>query len=97
MTTKLTEEEINRPQWIFDQIVYDSPYAFYLLQWIDYHKVPGRNRLKMPHEIKLKDGSEHIKCWPNANSWRCSTGKFNDDDVEFIRLSSVHPLDDDRE
>jgi len=95
--TELTERDIDRPQWIFDQIVYDSPYAFYLTQWIDYHNVAKTWRLKMPHEIKLKDGSEHIKCWPNANSWHCSTGRFEDDDVEFIKLANVHPMDDDRD
>ena len=72
------------PRDIFDEIIRnDSPYAFYLFQWIPYQTEAKRWRLKMLHDVKTFDGREAFGIWPNGNS----CGPFKDDEVEFIRLS----------
>lgn len=41
-------------------------------------------RIKMFHDIKLKDGTIIENCWPNADEWNC---QYHDDEVSEIRIS----------
>jgi len=82
--TELTEEEIAYPRYVFGELINnDSPYAFYLFQWVPYQTDAKRWRLKMLHDVKTFDGREALGIWPNGNS----CGPFKDDEVEFIRIS----------
>ena len=66
----------------------DNPYAAYLFHWVDYHAELHTYRLKMPHDIRLKNGKEYMTCHPNADSWNCPDGKvFKDRQVTHVRLS----------
>lgn len=83
--TELTDEQLEYPRDVFyDLIESNSPYAFYIFQWVPYHHDDVKKwRLKMLHDVKTFDGREAFNIWPNANS----CGQFNDDEVEFIRIS----------
>ena len=66
----------------------NSPYAFYILQWVPYQKIKDeitaqKWRLKMTHEVKHFDGRVKQCPWPNGSHM----GPFHDDEVEFIRIS----------
>jgi len=64
-------------------ITENSPYAFYLFQWVPYQTEAKRWRLKLNHDVKAFDGREEFGIWPNGS--RC--GSIKDSDVEFIRIS----------
>lgn len=82
-------ERIEYPRDIFSELIRgNSPYAFYLFQWVPYQKDAARWRLKMNHDVKTFDGREAHGIWPNANS----CGPFKDDEVEFIRISRTQAL-----
>ena len=84
------EIDTEYPRDIFHAILNDnSPYAFYILQWVPYQDVKEqfsakRWRLKMQHDVKTFDGREAFGIWPNGSS----CGPFKDEEVEFIRISS---------
>lgn len=61
----------------------NSPYAFYLFQWVPYQTEANRYRLKLQHDVKTFDGREAFGIWPNGES----CGPFKDHEVEFIRIS----------
>ena len=66
----------------------NSPYAFYVFQWVPYQLVKDeitaqKWRLKMIHDVKGFDGRVQKGVWPNGNS----VGVFKDDEVESIRIS----------
>lgn len=83
----LSKNEIDYPRDSFGQIISgNSPYAFYLFQWVDYRKDAMRYRLKLMHDVKLFDGTVVENCYPNGNSFHGKI-RVNDDDVEFIRIS----------
>lgn len=72
------------PVDIFNEIIEsNSPYAFYLFQWVPYQKDAMKWRLKMMHDVKTFDGRIEYSVWPNGQ--HC--GSFHDDEVEFIRIS----------
>lgn len=53
----LTKEEVDYPRDVFmDIISNNSPYAFYLFQWVPYQTEAKRWRLKMLHDVKTFDG-----------------------------------------
>lgn len=80
----MSDLDINYPRDIFIEIITgNSPYAFYLFQWVPYHTDAKKWRLKMCHDVKTFDGREAFSIWPNGNS----CGPFKDEEVEFIRLS----------
>lgn len=80
----LTKEDTDYPRDIFDALLLNnSPYAFYLFQWVPYQTEARRYRLKMCHDAKTFDGREVLGVWPNGNSF----GPFKDHEVEFIRIS----------
>ena len=83
--TTLTDDEINYPNHVFwDLISGNSPYAFYLFQWVSYHSDDCKEwRLKMNHDVKSFDGRVEYNVWPNGS--HC--GSFKDSEVEFIRIS----------
>lgn len=82
--SKLSKEDIDYPRDIFNEIILgDSPYAFYLFQWVPYQTDAKRYRLKMNHDVKHFDGRIEYNVWPNGS--HCGT--FRDDEVEFIRIS----------
>ena len=82
--TELTKEEIEYPRDVFAQLIEgNSPYAFYLFQWVPYQKDANKWRLKMLHDVKAFDGREEFGIWPNGS--HC--GSIHDDDIEFIRIS----------
>ncbi len=82
--TKLTEDELACPSNAFsDIIVSNSPYAFYLFQWVPYQTEAKQWRLKMNHDVKHFDGRIEYSVWPNG--FHC--GSFKDEEVEFIRIS----------
>ena len=82
--SELDKKEIEYPRSTFlDLIDHNSPYAFYLFQWVPYQTDAKRWRLKMDHDVKGFDGTVQMGVWPNGN--HC--GRFHDDDVEFIRIS----------
>lgn len=78
------------PVDIFHRLLTEnSPYAFYLLQWVPYQEIKGELtaqtwRLKMKHDVKTFDGREALGIWPNGSS----CGPFKDSEVEFIRISA---------
>ena len=78
------------PVDIFNRLLTEnSPYAFYLLQWVPYQEKKGELtaqtwRLKMQHDAKTFDGREALGIWPNGSS----CGPFKDSEVEFIRISA---------
>ena len=84
------EFEWDYPRDIFHKILReDSPYAFYLLQWVPYQIIKDeitaqKWRLKMSHDVKHFDGRIEYGVWPNAT--KC--GSFDDSEVEFIRISA---------
>lgn len=86
---KLIEADWIYPDEIFKHLLMEnSPYAFYILQWIPYQDVKDqfsakRWRLKMQHDVKTFDGREAFGVWPNGSS----CGPFKDHEVEFIRIS----------
>lgn len=82
--TELTKDQIDYPRDIFHELISgNSPYAFYLFQWVPYQIEAKKWRLKMRHDVKTFDGREAFGIWPNGNS----CGPFKDDEVEFIRIS----------
>ena len=82
--TELSTDEIAYPRHVFGELISNnSPYAFYLFQWVPYQTDARRWRLKMLHDVKTFDGQEAFGIWPNGSS----CGPFKDDDVEFIRIS----------
>ncbi len=86
MREKLSESDVAYPRDVFmDLILNDSPYAFYLFQWVPYQPEDEAHhwRLKMEHDVKHFDGRIEYNVWPNGRS----CGSFSDDEVEFIRIS----------
>lgn len=82
--SNLTPEEIAYPvDVILDLILNNSPYAFYLFQWVPYQTEAKRHRLKLLHDVKTFDGQEAHGIWPNGSTM----GPFKDTEVEFIRIS----------
>jgi len=80
----LSQDDIDYPRDVFAQLIYsNSPYAFYLFQWVPYQTDAKKWRLKMSHDVKTFDGREAFGIWPNGD--HC--GPFRDDEVEFIRIS----------
>lgn len=80
----LAREEIDYPRDLFSELIDgNSPYAFYLFQWVPYQTDAQRWRLKMKHDVRTFDGREAFGIWPNGSS----CGPFKDDEVEFIRIS----------
>lgn len=81
---KLDQEQINYPRDLFSALIDgNSPYAFYLFQWVPYQTEAKRWRLKMCHDVRTFDGREAFGIWPNGS--HC--GPFKDEEVEFIRIS----------
>ena len=81
---KLHEEDLQYPRDLFNELIIgNSPYAFYLFQWIPYQTEAKKWRLKMCHDVKTFDGREAFNIWPNGDS----CGPFKDSEVEFIRIS----------
>lgn len=80
----LPEEEAAYPRDAFQSIIsLNSPYTFYLFQWVPYQTEARQRRVKMMHDVKAFDGREEFGIWPNGS--HCGTIK--DEDVEFIRIS----------
>jgi len=80
----LEKDDIDYPRDIFNALIAEnSPYAFYLFQWVPYHTDAKRWRLKMCHDVRTFDGREAHGIWPNGHS----CGPFHDAEVEFIRIS----------
>ncbi len=78
------QEDIDYPVEFFNALILgNSPYAFYLFQWVPYQTEAKKWRLKMCHDVKTFDGREAFGIWPNGSS----CGPFKDDEVEFIRIS----------
>lgn len=81
---ELTREEVEYPRDLFSALIDgNSPYAFYLFQWVPYQTDARRWRLKMLHDVRTFDGREALGIWPNGSS----CGPFKDEEVEFIRIS----------
>ncbi len=81
---EISQEEIDYPRDLFNAVIGgNSPYAFYLFQWVPYQTEAKKWRLKMHHDVKTFDGREAFNIWPNADS----CGPFKDHEVEFIRIS----------
>ena len=81
---ELKKEDIDYPRDVFNSLILgNSPYAFYLFQWVPYQTDAKKWRLKMCHDVKTFDGREAFGIWPNGSS----CGPFKDDEVEFIRIS----------
>jgi hypothetical protein len=81
-------DDIGYPRDVFAQILIgNSPYAFYLFQWVPYQLDARRYRLKLAHDVRTFDGREALGIWPNANK----LGPFEDSEVEFIRISRQQP------
>jgi len=82
----MTKDDIAYPRDIFEQIIAEnSPYAFYLFQWVPYQTEAKKWRLKMCHDVRTFDGREAMSIWPNGSS----CGPFKDHEVEFIRISKT--------
>lgn len=82
--TQYEQEDIDYPVEFFNALILgNSPYAFYLFQWVPYQTEAKKWRLKMCHDVKTFDGREAFGIWPNGSS----CGPFKDDEVEFIRIS----------
>lgn len=80
----LTDDHIGYPREVFNDIITgNSPYAFYLFQWVPYQTDARRWRLKMSHDVMHKDGRVEYEVWPNGSH----VGTFKDDEVAYIRLS----------
>ncbi len=80
----MSPDDINYPRDVFNELIDgNSPYAFYLFQWVPYQTDARRWRLKMLHDVRTFDGREAMGIWPNGSS----CGPFKDDEVEFIRIS----------
>ena len=78
------KEDVEYPRDLFDALISgNSPYAFYLFQWVPYQTDARRWRLKMKHDAKTFDGREAFGVWPNGSH----VGPFLDSEVEFIRIS----------
>jgi hypothetical protein len=78
------KDRIAYPRDMFNALIAgNSPYAFYIFQWVPYQADAQRWRLKMLHDVRTFDGREAMGIWPNANN----CGPFKDDEVEFIRIS----------
>lgn len=77
-----------------EEMLKDQDFKPYITQWIDY-QANHQNRLKMHHDLRLKDGTELKRYRPNANSWYkmspedIGPAHVNDNDVAFIRLSET--------
>lgn len=68
----LSEEEAAYPRDAFQSIIsLNSPYAFYLFQWVPYQTEARRRRVKMMHDVKAFDGREEFGIWPNGS--HCGT------------------------
>lgn len=86
----MNELDWQYPRDIFEKLLQEnSPYAFYILQWVPYQSIKDQItaqkwRLKMLHDVKTFDGREAFGIWPNGSS----CGPFKDDEVEFIRIST---------
>ena len=81
---ELSQEDVDYPSGVFGELIYkNSPYAFYLFQWVPYQTDAKKWRLKLSHDVKGFNGKEEYCIWPNGS--HC--GSFKDEDVEFIRLS----------
>ena len=81
---ELTRDEVEYPRDLFSALIDgNSPYAFYLFQWVPYQTDARRWRLKMLHDVRTFDGREAFGIWPNGSS----CGPFKDEEVEFIRIS----------
>lgn len=84
MSDALTKIQTDYPRDIFNDLISnDSPYAFYLFQWVPYQTDAHKYRLKMTHDAKNFAGEIEMNIWPNGT--HC--GRFHDDEVEFIRIS----------
>lgn len=82
----LSKEQIDYPRDVFRSLVIgNSPYAFYLFQWVPYQTDAKKWRLKMCHDVRTFDGREAHGIWQNGD--HC--GPFHDDEVEFIRISKT--------
>ncbi|BCV49609.1 hypothetical protein [Shewanella algae] len=80
----LLPDDVAYPVDIFLELIRgNSPYAFYLFQWVPYQTDAKQWRLKMCHDVKTFDGREEHGIWPNGS--HC--GSFHDSEVEFIRIS----------
>ena len=80
----IPQEDIDYPRDIFQKLIHkNSPYAFYIFQWVPYQTDAKKWRLKMCHDVKHFDGRVEYEIWPNGS--HC--GSFKDDEVEFIRIS----------
>lgn len=89
---KFCEKDTDYPREFFQSLINnDSPYAWYIFQWIDYNGEARRWRLKMPHDLKLSDGRILKDMHPNANAWHCDNKIIDDDEVIQIRLSRTIP------
>jgi hypothetical protein len=84
MKNDLTPDQVAYPRDVFSEIISgNSPYAFYLFQWVPYQTEARKWRLKMCHDVKTFDGREAFSIWPNGSHG----GPFKDEEVEFIRIS----------
>ena len=83
LSKRIENIDYEYPVDIFYELIQESPYAFYIFQWVPYHTDARKWRLKMLHDVKHKDGRIEYGVWPNGT--HC--GSFHDDDVEFIRIS----------
>lgn len=78
------DESVAYPRDFFSRLIHEnSPYAFYIFQWVPYQTDAKRWRLKLQHDVRTFDGREALNVWPNGS--HC--GPFRDDEVEFIRIS----------
>lgn len=55
-------------------------------EWVDYQ--PHRNREKAFHDIRLRDGSVRLCCWPNSDVWNPWDGKGGNP-IKDYRVVSV--------
>lgn len=88
--SSVSQADISDPRDLFCDMIQgkDSHYAFYLFGWVDHHGEDcKRYRLKMKHDIMLKDGTIIEGCRPNGCSWHGPNGQTTDDNVDKIRLS----------
>ena len=82
--SELDKNDIDYPRDVFQSLIEgNSPYAFYIFQWVPYQTDAKRYRLKMLHDVKAFDGREEYGIWPNGS--HC--GSIPDNEVEFIRIS----------
>ncbi len=70
----------------------DPDFLPYITQWIDYEG-NHKNRLKMVHDIELKDGRVLTEYRPNGSGWYANVDRkgeptrVDDSQVKRIRLS----------